>query len=266
MFGRGFRMSSFFRTSVRTCAGGELRTVLAGLLTGALACGPRANIPPQPVAVAGALAASDSSARLARALSPVLYMQRDEWFPLERVVAVLHPTRRVIAYYMLWRDDVHGAWIPFTVPTDEEEVWVGYDSTGAPTDLWTYWHGTVLHTAWQGRQVAVAVQWGKHGSLPYGMIESDLPRAKTLNFFYLLTYLGEPDILLGDLTRPGPLGFFHSYRRYREFSRVLPLAGRIDLVARTADPRKLLTAVFGTRWSGKQLWPWTRDVRVGVRD
>ena len=89
---------------------------------------------------------------------------------------VLHPTRRVIAYHLLWRDDVHGSWIPFTVPTDEEVLWIGYDSTYAPTDLWTYWHGSVLHTPWPKSQVAIDVQWGKHGSLPRNVRQSDLPR------------------------------------------------------------------------------------------
>ena len=63
--------------------------------------------------IPGALEATDSGAVLA----PLLYAQRDEWFPLERIVAVVHPTRRVIAYHLLWKDDVHASWIPFTVPT-----------------------------------------------------------------------------------------------------------------------------------------------------
>ena len=111
----------------------------------ASACGPHAHIPPRPVIVPAALDSADHFARLARTLAPVLYLQVDEVFPLSRAVAVVHPTRRVIAYHLLWRDDVHGAWIPRTVPTDEEVVWVGYDSTGAPSDLWTYWHGDILH-------------------------------------------------------------------------------------------------------------------------
>ena len=85
---------------------------------------------------------------LARSLAPVLYLQRDERFPLSRVVAVIHPAKRIIAYHLLWRDDVNGSWIPFTVATDQEIVWVGYDQSGAPTEVWTYWHGTILHTPW----------------------------------------------------------------------------------------------------------------------
>lgn len=196
---------------------------------------------------------------LARQVAPILYLQRDETFPLSRAVAVLHPSRPVIAYHLLWRDDVMGAWIPFTVPTDQEVVWVGYDATGAPTDLWTYWHGTILHADWRGKgQVLVDVQWGKHGSLPRGVLPQTLPPGKTLNAFYALMLLGIPDILLGDLTRPGPLCFCHGYARYRDFSRPLPLAPRLNAVVRTENPDAVLRAVFGERYSRKPFWPWSR--------
>ena len=219
------------------------------------ACGPRAHIPPRPLSVPGSLANDDAGAMLARALAPVLYLQRDEWFPLERVVAVLHPSRPVIAYHLLWKDDVNGSWIPFTVPTDEEIVWVGYDSTYAPTEVWTYWHGKLLHTPWPRRQVAIDVQWGKHGSLPRGVIESDLPRAHTLNSFYAFTWLGLPDIWLGRLTRPGPMCFCKGYGRYRDYSRELPLAGRLDAVIKADDATRALEAVFGRPYSRKIAWP-----------
>ena len=224
------------------------------------ACGPRAHIPPRPIeplALDGVGAASDSVARLARSLAPVLYLQRDEWFPLERVVAVVHPRRPIIAYHLLWRDDAYGAWIPFTVPTDEEIVWVAYDTaTGEPTSLYTYWHGRVLHTDWRGRgPPAVDVQWGKHGSLPHDVTQSDLPRLQTLNVFYALTWIGIPDLLLGRIMRKGPVCFCHGYRRYREFTRVLPLADRLDaiVVAEHADP--VLREVFGRPYSRKHPWP-----------
>src|SRR5438105_372128 len=169
------------------------RNVRGVLILGAAvvtACGPRAHIPATPVVIPGALDSANSGARLARTLAPVLFVQRDEWFPLERVVAVVHPTRRIIAYHLLWKDDIHGSWIPFTVPTDEEVLWIGYDSSSAPTDLWTFWHGTILHTPWRDRgTVAINVQWGKHGSLPRGIIESDLPGIKKLNDFYAFHYL-----------------------------------------------------------------------------
>ena len=220
------------------------------------ACGPHAHIPLRPAVVLAALDSADHAAKLARTLAPVLYLQRDEWFPLSRAVAVVHPTRPIIAYHLLWQDDVHGAWIPFTVPTDEELVWVGYDPSGAPTDLWTFWHGSVLHADWSERGTpAIDVQWGKHGSLPHGIVESDLPRFQTLNAFYVYHLIGVPDILLGRLNRPGPSGFFHSYARYRDFSRVLILGDSLDAVVRTEDPTAALTVVFGERYSRKTPWP-----------
>ena len=232
------------------------RVLVTSLAVWLTACGPRAHIPPRPVTVPGALSSSDSSVSLARSLAPLLYIQRDEWFPLQRVVAVLHPTRRVIAYHLLWQDDVNGSWIPFTVPTDEEVVWVGYDSTHAPIDLWTYWHGTLLHADWRDRgQVAVDVQWGKHGSLPHGLIESDLPSIKKLNEFYAFTWLSLPDIWLGNLTRRGPWCFCHGYGRYRDFSLLVPLSGRLDLVVRGDDAREALGAIFGRPYSRKTPWP-----------
>jgi hypothetical protein len=220
-----------------------------------LACGPHAHIPLRPANLPGALALTDSGAVLAQHLAPVLYLQRDETFPLERVVAVLHPSRRLIAYHLLWRDDVHGAWIPFTVPTDEEVLWVGYDSSGAPTDVWTYWHGRILHTPWQKSQVRIDVQWGKHGSLPRNVVQSDLPKPQTLNFFYAMTIFAEPDILLGDISRKGPLCFCHGYTRYRDFTRPIVLSNRLDAIVRIEDPRPILREVFGSNYSNKHWWP-----------
>jgi len=223
---------------------------------GVAACGPRAHIPPRPLVIPGAVESTDSVAILARSLAPLLYIQRDEWFPLERVVAVVHPTRPVIAYHLLWRDDVHGSWVPFTVPTDEEVVWVGYDSTRAPTDIWTFWHGRVLHADWRDRgQVAIDIQWGKHGSLPHRTIESDLPGSRKLNLFYAFTWIGLPDIWLGDLTRRGPWCFCHGYSRYRDYSRLLALADRVDVVIRAENATDALVAVFGRPYSKKRPWP-----------
>jgi hypothetical protein len=201
--------------------------------------------------------ACDSSIVLARALAPVLFVQRDEPFSLDRVAAVLHPTRPIIAYHLLWRHDIHGQWLPWAMPSDEEVVWVGYDySTAEPRDLWAYWHGSILHTPWSAdAQPAVDVQWGKHGSLPHGVIESDLPRCKTLNVFYVLEYFLLPDIWLGRMSHGGPLGFFHSYARYRDFSIVIDLRDRLDAVFRTEDPSQVLPAVFGPRYPHKRAWP-----------
>ena len=228
--------------------------LFAVLLVLVMGCGPHAHIPVRPVNLRGALGPADSGAMLARSLAPVLYLQRDERFPLSRVVAVLHPTKRVIAYHLLWRDDVNGSWIPFTVATDQEIVWVGYDPSGAPTDIWTYWHGTILHTPWQKSQVMIDVQWGKHGSLPRGIIESSLPGPKKLNFFFAATRFLVPDQVLGRMNRKGPVLFGHSYKRYRDFSKLVTTRDRLDAIARTEDPDEILRSVFG-KYSRKPPWP-----------
>ena len=192
----------------------------------------------------------------ALALAPTLYLHPDEPFTLERVVAVLHPTHPVIAYHLLWRDDAHGAWLPFTKPTDAEVVWVGYDSSFAVVDVWTYWHGTILHTDWRGKgPVAIDVQWGKHGSLPRATDLRDLPRLKSMRTFHALALLGAPDMWLGYLSRDGPLCFCRGYGRYVEFSRVVTLEARIDTVVRVSDPRRVLFTIFGSGYTNKTPWP-----------
>ena len=231
-------------------------SLLAAALPVLVACGPRAAIPPRPLVVPAALPAGDSAALRVRTLAPTLYLQRDERFQLERVVAVIHPTRPLVAWHLLWRDDVHGAWIPFTRATDQEIVWTGYDSTGATVELWTFWHGIILHSDWRDRGPAeIDVQWGKHGSLPRDTRIDDLPLPRTQQLFYWATWFGLPDTLLGRLERPGPVCFCRSFARYLTFDRPLPLADRIDAVVRTEDPHAALEAVFGSPYSRKPPWP-----------
>jgi hypothetical protein len=218
-------------------------------------CAPIATVPPLPLAVPGHIEATDSGAVLARQLAPLLYLQRDEKFRLERVVAVVHPTKPVIAYHLLWQDDAHGAWAPFTRATDQEIVWVGYDRSGAPTDMWTYWHGSILHADWRGKgQLIADVQWGKHGTLPRATRESDLPLMQRLTNFYLLTWL-VPDLWLGHVIREGPWCFCFGPARYRQFTIPLFLGDRLDAVVRTANPDGALSAVFGGGYSRKPPWP-----------
>ena len=237
------------------------RVCVVALSVSLAACGSRPTIPARPDVVPAAIALDDTGSVLAHALAPTLYLQRDEPFTLERVVAVVHPTQRIIAYHLLWRDDAHGAWLITEDPTDHEVVWVAYDSVSAPIEVWTYWHGTILHTDWRGKgPVAIDVQWGKHGSLPRATRPTDLPWSQSLEVFYLLTWVGLPDFWLGTIKRPGPWCFCHDYERYVSFTEPLPLAPRIAAVVRAHDPRPALRAVFGDRYSDKPHWPrFSRD-------
>lgn len=222
---------------------------------GAAACGPRAAIPPHPPVPVTTIAASASDSVLARNNAPTLYLQPDETFRLERIVAVVHPNRRIVGYHLLWADDAHGAWLPFTIPTDEEVVWVGIGDDGRPTDLWTYWHGVILHTPWRGRgRAEVDVQWGKHGSMPRHTRPEDLPFPRTHAAFFALAWV-LPDLWLGAFEREGPLCFCHGYRRYRTFSDPYPTADRLDAIVRTEEPGDVLKATFGEKYSEKPEWP-----------
>lgn len=241
-------MPSFFR-SARLAAALVVATVSLS------ACGPRAHIPSRPTPSAMGLPAAAPLAQLARALAPVLYRNASESFPLSRAVAVVHPQRRVVAFHLLWQDDAHGAWIPFTVPTDQEIVWVGYDESGAPTHVWTYWHGNILSTPWDHRQVAIDVQWGKHGSLPRGTVLADLPRGQSLKSFHRATWV-LPDLWLGRLSRKGPGCFCGGYARYASFTDPLRLTDHLDAVVVADDPDSTLRAVFGRKYSHKPMWPW----------
>jgi hypothetical protein len=224
-------------------------------LAGAAGCYRHSGIPPMPATIPNA--ADSSVVALAHTLAPVLYVQRDEPFPLERVVAVVHPRCPIIAYILDWKWDVNGQWLPWTKSSDEEEVWVGYDSSShAPTDIWTYWHGTVLHADWRARgHPAVSVQWGKHGTLPHGVIESDLPRWKTFNLFYAVEFALLPDVWLGKLAHGGPWGFFHGYGRYRDFSQTVMVQDRLSAVVSAEDPRSALSELLGRKYSKKTAWP-----------
>jgi hypothetical protein len=218
-------------------------------------CYRHSGIPPVPETIP--FSADSSATRLAKSLAPMLYVQRDEPFPLERVVAVVHPTRPIVAYVLDWQWDVNGQWMPWTKSSDEEEVWVGYDPlTFAPTDLWTYWHGSVLHADWRANgRPAVDVQWGKHGSLPHGVVESDLPRFKSLNMMYALEFALLPDIWLGKVVHGGPWGFFHSYGRYRDFEGPVLLSNQLSAVVCAKDARPALRVLLGARYSNKLEWP-----------
>ena len=220
-----------------------------------ITCGPHVTLPAVPAHLNHQ--ADSAGVALATALAPVLHVQRDEPFTLERVVAVLSPTRRIIAYHLLWSHDVNGQWVPWSKASDAEEVWVGYDPrTLLPTDLWTYWHGDILHTPWSGKGAPeISVQWGKHGSLPYNVIQSDLPRSRTLNLFYAGEFLLLPDIWLGKASHGGPWGFFHSYARYRDFSHIVPLKSRLDAIVTTDSPESILLLIFGAHHADKRAWP-----------
>src|SRR5699024_8929505 len=119
------RMSE--RWSNGSTARRQFRAMISACVLGATASArvPRVTLPALSSSELARYAANDSARALAVALAPVLYVQHDEPFPLLRVAAVVHPTRPLVAYHLLWQHDVNGQWMPWTKPSDEEEIWVG---------------------------------------------------------------------------------------------------------------------------------------------
>jgi hypothetical protein len=112
---------------------------------------------------------------LVRRFAPRLYTVDNEPFVLEDVAAILHPTRRVIAWHFFWDDDID--FPDDNDPTDHEVMWVQYSEDGRALEaIWTYFHGQIIvggaaaldDARQQGMRPRVDVQWGKHGSMLAG--------------------------------------------------------------------------------------------------
>ena len=112
--------------------------------------------------------------RIVERLAPRVFVTRTEPFALRDVVAVIHPDEPIIAYHLLWDDDID--YPDDNDPSDHEVVWVRYRPDGTLDRFWTYFHGRILDggeaalgdAASHGMRPAVFVQWGKHGSMPFG--------------------------------------------------------------------------------------------------
>jgi hypothetical protein len=81
-------------------------------------------------------------------------------------VAVHHPSRPILAYHLFWADDID--FPDDNDPTDHEVVWVEYDpETLKSRRLFSYFHGRILEADSMGKDPVFAVEWGKHGGLPF---------------------------------------------------------------------------------------------------
>jgi glycerophosphoryl diester phosphodiesterase len=106
--------------------------------------------------------------------APRVFQVSTDPFPLKDVVAIHHPDEPLIAYHFFWEDDID--FPDDNDPCDHELVWVQYDaSTGKIIGFYRYFHGRILSSPAaiqdahrHAERPLVNVQWGKHGSLPYG--------------------------------------------------------------------------------------------------
>jgi tetratricopeptide (TPR) repeat protein len=188
--------------------------------------------------------------------APRIFQTASDPFPLKDVVAVHHPVEPMIAYHFFWADDID--FPEDNDPCDHELVWVKYDrATGRLSDFVTYFHGRLLRSS-EAIQDAhrheerprVNVQWGKHGSLPFGWerlsiqanngdVESrylDLTRPVSIEQYNRATYLklhNEGRRLIDHpLGRSWPPRFSGSWEEFVNFTK--PVDIRTLLIKRRA--------------------------------
>ena len=110
-----------------------------------------------------------------RAVCTAGVRDQNRTFQLRDAAAIVHPDRRTIAYHLFWDDDID--FPDDNDPSDHEVVWcVISPDQRRLVAFYTYFHNRVLEAppealrdaaAHLGRP-SVAVQWGKHGSMPVG--------------------------------------------------------------------------------------------------
>jgi hypothetical protein len=111
----------------------------------------------------------------ARRFAPRLYTTPTEFFGLRDAAVVVHPDRRLIAYHLFWDDDID--FPEDNDPCDHEVIWVAYAPGGKDIEqVYAYFHGRILagtaatlkDARANGMRPRIQVQWGKHGSIPFG--------------------------------------------------------------------------------------------------
>lgn len=75
--------------------------------------------------------------------APLLQTTPTEPFALMDVVAILHPTKPLIAYHLFWEDDID--FPEDNDPCDHEVIWVELDEARRElVNYYTYFHGRIL--------------------------------------------------------------------------------------------------------------------------
>ncbi len=116
--------------------------------------------------------------KLVRTFAPRLYTHPREFFALKDFAVIVHPTERLIAYHLIWADDID--FPEDNDPSDHELIWIQYSPDKKSLEkIWTYFHGHILEASEAALRDArthamrprINVQWGKHGSLLVGWEE-----------------------------------------------------------------------------------------------
>ncbi len=199
---------------------------------------------------------------LARKFAPRLRNVAGEFFPLQDVVAVLHPDLPVIAYRLLWEDDL--AFPSDNDPCDHEIVWIEYDpASETVARVFTYFHGEILspdgaaaEANAHGGRAWIGVEWGFHGSVPWGGLE----RAKPTLEKHWQRARGGRDGPPDPLARGWPERFGGSFEEYVDFAVSTDPLHKLDerrLVWVSRWPMAVLNR-YALRYNVavKADWPW----------
>lgn len=187
---------------------------------------------------------------LVQRFAPRLHNVPGEFFPLKDIAAIFHPEKPIVAYHLFWEDDL--GFPSDNDPCDHEVVWVEYDrATLKVVRVSTYWHGTIVTTDSaaaeanaHGGRPWIAVEWGYHGSLPFGA-PGKLPAVdeKLRSHWDRARAAHQSKLPRDPLTRGWPAGYAGSFKEYTTYT-----------VAN--DPRPMLRErdlIYVSRWANATL-------------
>lgn len=188
-------------------------------------------------------------------LAPELVLHRTEPFRLRDVAVVIHPERPWIGYHLFWEDDLD--FPEDNDPCDHEVIWVEFDrATDQVVAVHTYFHGTILTQPLSGTRARVAIEWGKHGSLPLdpaGRLTD--PPASLRNHWKRLHDSGRR-LATHPLGRGWPTRFDGDFDDYARFD--LPL----DLRERLTDSNRIVRSRWPNAVLDQHLLPYNFAAKI----
>lgn len=209
-------------------------------------------------------APSDAQSALVLKFAPRLHTVPGEYFPLKDVVAVLHPDKPVIGYHLFWEDDID--YPDDNQPCDHEVIWVVFSPlSGEVVQVISYLHGrlvtgrdTAVEANGHGGRPWIGVEWGKHGSVPWGASEQTEISEILRRNWEKLHHNGRrlPD---HPLSRGWPLKFPGDYAAYLDFSvptDPVPILQKENLVFVSRWPNAVINLhCLRYNFSPKTEWP-----------
>jgi hypothetical protein len=217
------------------------------------------------------VALSEEQTALIMKFAPRLHTVPGEFFPLKDIVAVVHPDRPIIGYHLFWDDDID--FPADNEPADHEIIWVEYDPVNqAVIQISAYLHGYIAHGEGapaeanaHGGRPWIGVEWGKHGSLPWGSPDGAEGAGKVLHHNWTMLYTKGRQKQDHPLARGWPVKFTGELAAYKDFSVALdprPLLEERRLMIVSRWPNAVINQhCLRYNFAPKTEWPWLQQVR-----